>query len=82
MFLALEPIEEEGEKASKEERLIYEAKFDVGARKEGFWEESPRWAEKGAVGFSELRIVEGLNEGLDGQGDGSDGRGIFVHPNA
>lgn len=62
-----------------------EAKFVVGVReglgvmREGIWEELRKWAESGIVGFSEVGIVDGLDEGdvneaLDVCRDGS-GRG-------
>lgn len=93
VFLALHPVDGEVGKAIREARPLCETKFvagvseGLGDMKERFWRELPRWAEKGAVGCSEVRVVLGLDEGeinrcLDGYRDGSGGKGVVVHPNA
>lgn len=93
VFLALHPIDGEAGKAIREARSMCEMRFVVGVSgglgemKERFWRELPRWAEKGTVGCSEVRVVLGLDEGeinrcLDGYRDGSGGKGVVVHPNA
>lgn len=93
LFLSLRPIDEGTEKTIKETKpkagakLVMGTSEGLGAMQEGFWKELPKWAEKGIVGFPEVRIVKGLDEGevnggLDAYRDQSAGKGVVVHPNA